>query len=191
MKLRKFVRIWEHLRKSFRLFKWCHQIYDSSIWYWSNQCILFVLFVWDDSQRSNDFKSSQYFWALLSITDYFSLSLVIHLFILLVSLLSLLLCGQHLLFCVLSIFPLTLLVLRVLFYTAINCNFISLMRFPLRGHIQVKSCAIFGVSRLKYPYGCFFLRDLFCNGYRRWKWTQWPKFKTWTRQFASHAVLIS
>ena len=34
------------------------------------------------------------------------------------------------------------------------------------------------------------LRCLWCNGYHCWKWTRWPEFKTWTRQFAFHIALI-
>ena len=34
------------------------------------------------------------------------------------------------------------------------------------------------------------LKRLWCNGYRRKKWTQWPKFKSWTRLFVFHKALI-
>ena len=29
-----------------------------------------------------------------------------------------------------------------------------------------------------------------CNGYRRWKWTRWNEFKSWTKLTAFHLVLI-
>ena len=48
-----------------------------------------------------------------------------------------------------------------LFYAAIKRDSVSLFRFPFRSHVQVFSCEISPVCRLKYPYSCFFLPFLF------------------------------
>ena len=58
-------------------------------------------------------------------------------------------------YCVLSILPLILLVLMVLFCAAIRRDSVSLSRFPFFSHVQVLLWEISFVWRLKYSYSCF------------------------------------
>ena len=57
--------------------------------------------------------------------------------------------------CVLPSFALTKSVLMALFCAAIRRASVPLLRFSFRSHVQVFSCAISPVCRLKYPYSCF------------------------------------
>ena len=60
--------------------------------------------------------------------------------------------SPHLLFCcVLSILALIWLVLMALFCAAIRRDSVSLLMFPFLGHVQVLSCEILFISRLKRP----------------------------------------
>ena len=60
--------------------------------------------------------------------------------------------SLHLLFCcVLSILALIWLVLTVLFCAAIRRDSVSLLKFPFLGHVQVLSCEMLFISRLKRP----------------------------------------
>ena len=62
----------------------------------------------------------------------------------------------YLLFCcVLSIHALICLVLMALFCAAIRRDSISLLRFPFLSHVQVFSCEMLLISRLKRPWVCF------------------------------------
>ena len=63
--------------------------------------------------------------------------------------------------CVLSNFALTSLVLIALLCVAIRKDSVSLLRFPFLSHVQVFSCEILSVCRLKYPYSCFSFSFLF------------------------------
>ena len=75
--------------------------------------------------------------------------------------------SLHLLFCcVLSIFALICLVLMALFCAAIRRDCVSLLKFPFLSHVQVLSCEILFISRLKRPWSCFssvFLLPSFCH----------------------------
>ena len=65
---------------------------------------------------------------------------------------SLLPYSLHLLFCcVLSIFALKWLVLMALFCAAIRRNSVSLLQFPFLSQVQVFSCEMLLISRLKWP----------------------------------------
>ena len=69
--------------------------------------------------------------------------------------------NQHLLFCcVLSIIALISFVLMALFCDAIWRNHVSLLKFPFFSQVQVWSCEMLFISRLKRPYGC--LSSKFC-----------------------------
>ena len=58
----------------------------------------------------------------------------------------------HLLFCcVLSSLALIWLVLTALFWAAIRRDSVSLLRFPFLSHVQVLSCKMLFISRLKRP----------------------------------------
>ena len=71
--------------------------------------------------------------------------------------LSLSLHNLHLLFCcVLSILVLIWLVLLVLFCAAIRRDSVSLLKFPFLSNIQVLSCEMLFISRLKCPLSFFF-----------------------------------
>ena len=60
--------------------------------------------------------------------------------------------NLHLLFCcVLSILASIWLVLMVLFCAAIRRDSVSLLKFPFLSHIQVFSCEVLSISRLKHP----------------------------------------
>ena len=60
--------------------------------------------------------------------------------------------NLHLLFCcVLSIFSLIWLVLMALFCAAIRRDSVSLLKFPFLTHVQVLSCEMLFISRLKRP----------------------------------------
>ena len=62
----------------------------------------------------------------------------------------------HLLFCyVLSILALIWLVLMALFCAAIRRDSVSLFKFPFLSHVQVLSCHMLFISRLKRPWSCF------------------------------------
>ena len=64
--------------------------------------------------------------------------------------------SLHLLFCcVLSILALIWLVLMALFCTAIRKDSASLLKFPFLSHVQVLSCEMLFISRLKRPGSCF------------------------------------
>ena len=64
--------------------------------------------------------------------------------------------SLHLLFCcVLSILALIWLVLMALFWAAIRSDSVSLLKFPFLSHLQVLSCEILFISRLKRPLSCF------------------------------------
>ena len=64
--------------------------------------------------------------------------------------------NQHLLFCrVLSTSALTQLVLIASLCPAIRGNSVSFFRFLFLSHVQVLSCEISLLCRLKYPYICF------------------------------------
>ena len=64
--------------------------------------------------------------------------------------------NLHLPFCyVLFTFALTKFVLMALFCAAIRRDSVSLLRFLFLCHVQVFSCEISLVCRLKYPYSCF------------------------------------
>ena len=61
--------------------------------------------------------------------------------------------NLHLLFCcVLSILALIWLVLMALFCAAIRRDSVSLLWFPILSHVNVFSCEMFLISRLKRPY---------------------------------------
>ena len=63
--------------------------------------------------------------------------------------------NLHLLFCcVLSILALIWLVLMVLFCAAIRRDSVSLLKFPFLIHVQVLSCEMVFISRLKRPWSC-------------------------------------
>ena len=69
---------------------------------------------------------------------------------------SLSLHSLHLLFCcVLSILALIWLVLTALFCAAIGRDSVSLSKFPFLSHVQVLSCEMLFISRLKRPQSCF------------------------------------
>ena len=62
----------------------------------------------------------------------------------------------HLLFCcILSIFALKWLVLIRLFCAAISRDSVSLLKFPFLSHVQVLSCEMLFISRLKCLWSCF------------------------------------
>ena len=64
--------------------------------------------------------------------------------------------SLHLLFCcVLSIFASIWLVLMALFCAAIRRDSVSLLKFPFLSHVQVLSCGMLLISRLKRPWSCF------------------------------------
>ena len=64
--------------------------------------------------------------------------------------------SQHLLFCcVLSMPALIWLVLMALFCAAIWRDSVSLLKFPFLSHVQVLSCEMLFISRLKRPWSCF------------------------------------
>ena len=64
--------------------------------------------------------------------------------------------SPHLLFCcVLSILPLKWLVLMALFCAAIRRDSVSLLKFAFLSHVQVLSCEMLFISRLKRPWSCF------------------------------------
>ena len=105
---------------------------------------------------------------------------------------------------VLSIFALKWLIFMALFWAATWRRF----SFSLNISIYVFSCAIKPVCHWKYPnswfssHFCFLfiylfifvlqsvLTCLWCNGYRRRKWTRRYEFKSWTRLTAFHIALI-
>ena len=69
---------------------------------------------------------------------------------------SLSLHSLHLLFCyVLPILALIWLVLTALSCVAIRKDFVSLLKFPFLSKVQVFSCDILFISRLKHPWCCF------------------------------------
>ena len=53
--------------------------------------------------------------------------------------------------CILSILALIWLVLTALFCAAIRRDSVSLLKFPLLSHVQVLSCEMLFISRLKHP----------------------------------------
>ena len=60
--------------------------------------------------------------------------------------------SLHLIFCwVLSILALIWLVLMALYCVAIRRDSVSLLKFPFLSHVQVLSCEILFISRLKCP----------------------------------------
>ena len=64
--------------------------------------------------------------------------------------------SLHLLFCcVLSILALIWLVVTALFCTVIRRDSVSLLKFPFPSHVQVLSCEMVFISRLKRPWSCF------------------------------------
>ena len=64
--------------------------------------------------------------------------------------------NLHLLFCcVLSILALIWFVLMALFCAAIRRDSVSLLKFPFLSHVQVLSCEMLFISRLKRPWSCF------------------------------------
>ena len=64
--------------------------------------------------------------------------------------------SRHLLFCcVLRILILIWLVLMALFCAAIRKDFVSLFKFPFLSHVQVFSCEMLFISRLKRIWSCF------------------------------------
>ena len=64
--------------------------------------------------------------------------------------------SLHLLFCcVLSILALIWLVLMALLCAAIRKDSVSLIKFPFLSHVQVLSCGMLFISRLKRPWSCF------------------------------------
>ena len=64
--------------------------------------------------------------------------------------------NQHLLHCyILAILALIWLVLMALFCAAIGRNSDFLPRFPFLSHVNVFSCEMFIVSRLKHPWSIF------------------------------------
>ena len=64
--------------------------------------------------------------------------------------------NLHLLFCcVLSNLALIWLVLMALFCAPIRRDSDSFLKFPLLGHVQVLSCEMFFISRLKRQWSCF------------------------------------
>ena len=64
--------------------------------------------------------------------------------------------SLHLLFCcVLSILALIWLVLSALFWATIRRDSVSLLKFPFLSHVQILSCEILLISRLKRPWSCF------------------------------------
>ena len=64
--------------------------------------------------------------------------------------------SLHLLFCcVLSILALIWLVPMALFCAAIRRVSVSLLKFPFLSHVQVLSCEMLFISRLKRPWSCF------------------------------------
>ena len=70
--------------------------------------------------------------------------------------------NLHLLFCcILSILTLIWLVLIALFCAAIRSDSISLWRFPFLSHVQVFSCEMSLINRLKHSQSCFFFPFLF------------------------------
>ena len=76
--------------------------------------------------------------------------------------LSLSLHSLHLLFCcVLSILAFIWLVLMALFCAAIRRGSVSLLKFPFLSYVQVFSCGMFFISRLKCPLSFFSFQFLF------------------------------
>ena len=64
--------------------------------------------------------------------------------------------SLHFLFCgVLSILALIWLVLMALFIATIRRDSVSLLKFPFLSHVQVLSCEMLFISRLKRPWSCF------------------------------------
>ena len=64
--------------------------------------------------------------------------------------------SLHLLFCyALSILGLIWIVLVALFCAAIRRDSVSLLKFPFLSHVQVLSCEMLFISRLKRPWSCF------------------------------------
>ena len=64
--------------------------------------------------------------------------------------------NLHLLFCcILSILALIWLVPMALFCAAIRRDSVSLLKFPFLSHVQVLSCEMLFISRLKRPWSCF------------------------------------
>ena len=64
--------------------------------------------------------------------------------------------SRHLLFCcVLSILALIWLVLTALFCAAVRRDSVSLLKFHFLSHVQVLSCEILFISRLKRPLSYF------------------------------------
>ena len=57
--------------------------------------------------------------------------------------------------CVLSILALIWLVLMALFCAAIRRDSVSLLKFPFLSHVQVLSCEMLFINRLKRPWSCF------------------------------------
>ena len=53
-----------------------------------------------------------------------------------------------------------------------------------------KSCASTKQSVGGWQYMYISRRCPWCNGYRRWKWTRWHEFKSWTRLNVFHIELI-
>ena len=116
---------------------------------------IYHLFVWSNL---NFLLISQ--WITLpthsSLVLYSFYANLLHLFItrLMVSSLSLL--SLHSLFCCgLSIIALILLVLMALFCAAFRRDSVSLLKFPFLSHVQVFSCEMLFISRLKHPKCCF------------------------------------
>ena len=69
--------------------------------------------------------------------------------------------SLHLLLCcVLSILTLIWLVLMALFCATIRRDSVSLLKFPFLSHVQVLSCEMLFISRLKRPWSC--LSSHFC-----------------------------
>ena len=70
--------------------------------------------------------------------------------------------SLHLLFCcVLSILTLIWLVHMALFRAAIRRDSVSFVKFPFFSHVQLLSCGMLFISRLKRPWSCFF--PSFCH----------------------------
>ena len=64
--------------------------------------------------------------------------------------------SLHLLFCcALCILALIWLVLMALFCAAIRRDSVSFLKFPFLSHVQVLSCEMLLISRLKRPWSCF------------------------------------
>ena len=91
-----------------------------------------------------------------SLALYYFCANLLHSLIMWLMVSSLSLHSLHLLFCcVLSILALIWLVLTALFCAAIWRDSVSLLKFLLLSHVQVLSCKMLFISRLKRPESCF------------------------------------